>query len=109
MEKRLLQEDVAKLLGVTTDSVTNWENNRTLPMVHLMPRIIKFLGYNPVYNNIVTLGDQVKFYRLINGLSHKALGKILGVHGTTVAAWEEINSKPSLKYFKNLLSLIGHI
>ncbi len=28
MEEYLLQGDAAKILGVTIDSVTNWENNR---------------------------------------------------------------------------------
>jgi DNA-binding transcriptional regulator YiaG len=57
MEEKLLQKDVARHLGVTVDSVINWENNRTCPRAHSMPKIIKFLGYNPENFHDVALGD----------------------------------------------------
>ena len=44
----LLQKEVARLLGVDTDSVTNWEKNRYVPRRHLIPRIVEFLGYVPL-------------------------------------------------------------
>ncbi len=46
MEEKLSRKDVAKQSGVTINSVANWENSRTRPTVHLMPRIIKFIGYD---------------------------------------------------------------
>jgi len=30
MELKLLQKDVARILGVTEDSITNWEKNRRI-------------------------------------------------------------------------------
>ena len=35
----------ARLLGVDTGSVTNWEKNHHVPMLTLVTRIIEFLGY----------------------------------------------------------------
>ena len=46
-ELGLLQREVAQRLGVDTASVTNWENGHTSPRLHLIPRIIEFLGYSP--------------------------------------------------------------
>jgi len=42
-EVGLLQKDVAKIIGVTEDTITNWENNRTKPYRRFEKSIIKFL------------------------------------------------------------------
>jgi len=44
LELGLFQKDVAEILGVCTDTVTNWENNKTEPQIELYPEIIKLLG-----------------------------------------------------------------
>lgn len=43
----LYQQDVAKRIGVSTDTVTNWEKNRATPTPRTWPDIIEFLGYDP--------------------------------------------------------------
>ena len=53
IDLRMLQKDVANVIGVSEDCITNWENNRTIPQIQFMPKIIKFLGYNP--NQGITL------------------------------------------------------
>ena len=106
MDLGLLQEEVAAIIGVSTDSVTYWENGRAVPQIQHMPKIIEFLGYNPIPINENTLGGRVKKYRLKHGLSHEEFGRILGVHGSTVGSWEKeefIPSKASLNTLKNLL------
>jgi len=35
------------ILGVDTNTASNWEKNRCGPKLYLMPRIVRFLGYNP--------------------------------------------------------------
>lgn len=47
IEERLFQKDVAKLLGVSTNTVTNWENNKYLPSKNLRPNILKFILHKP--------------------------------------------------------------
>ena len=44
----LIQKNVAGIIGVTTDTITNWEKNRNEPMYRHNPRIIEFLGYCPL-------------------------------------------------------------
>jgi DNA-binding XRE family transcriptional regulator len=56
LELGLFQKDVALILGVDESSVTNWEKNRTKPMLHLFPKIIEFLGYVPMTSDSETLG-----------------------------------------------------
>ena len=43
----LFQKDIAGIIGVTTDTITNWEKNRNQPMRWLNLKINKFLGYSP--------------------------------------------------------------
>ena len=59
LDLNLKQSDVAKIIDVTTDTVINWELNRSKPMLHLIPKVILFLGY-PIdrYDN------EVKSYRI---------------------------------------------
>ncbi len=83
------QRDVGIFIGVSEDCITNWENNRSTPMIHSMPKIIEFLGYNPTELVNSDLSGQIKTYRIRLGLSHKKLGKMLGVDGSTVGAWEK--------------------
>ena len=43
----LLQKEVAGIIGVTTDTITNWEKGRNRPMLSHYLKICKFLGYSP--------------------------------------------------------------
>ncbi len=86
MEKGLLQEDVAKLFGVSTDTITNWENERGIPQIQFFPKIIAFLGYHPFLAEPKTLGERIKRYRELHGLSHKKMGKLVGVDVPLFAA-----------------------
>ncbi len=71
-------------------------------MIHHMPYIISFLGYNPCKTERKTLGGKIKNYRLLKGLSHKKLGKILRVDASTIASWEKNESKPSFTSLNKL-------
>jgi DNA-binding XRE family transcriptional regulator len=108
IEFGLLQKEVADQLKVSEDTVTYWENNRVQPMIHHMPVIIQFLGYNPFVIERKTLGGKIKYYRYVNGLSHKALGKLLFVNASTIGSWEINEFAPQPKTHKKLLTLIKH-
>jgi DNA-binding XRE family transcriptional regulator len=46
----LLQKDVARLVGVHEQTVSDWETNENVPKVYLIPKIVDFLGHNPFGN-----------------------------------------------------------
>lgn len=108
LEQGLLQEDVAKLIGVTTDCITNWENNRGIPQVQFMPAIVKFIGFVPLEIDDGTLCGQILLYRNMHGLSHKKLGKIIGVDASTIGSWENELSIPHGKNLKKLNDLLSN-
>jgi DNA-binding XRE family transcriptional regulator len=103
----LLQREVAKLIGVSEDSITYWENGRAKPQIQHMPKIIEFLGYNPLEVEEKNLAGKIKNYRLSHGLSHKKFGKLVEVDATTVGACENETSPPkdaNLEMLKRILN-----
>lgn len=61
-----------------------------------MPKIIEFLGYNPLVVEDTKLAGRIKNYRIFHGSSHKKFGKLVGVDASTVGAWENETSPPKV-------------
>jgi transcriptional regulator with XRE-family HTH domain len=47
LDRGLSQSNVARILKVTTETVTRWELNRNQPTVKFVKAVIEFLGYVP--------------------------------------------------------------
>jgi DNA-binding XRE family transcriptional regulator len=95
LQLQLLQADTAKIFDVCEDSITGWENGRSIPQIQYYPKLIEFLGYNPFLVETETLGGRIKKYRIEQGLSHKKLGEKIGVDASTIGAWEENKHVPN--------------
>jgi len=95
----LYQKEVAVTIGVDTTTVYNWENNRTAPPLRFSPRIARFLHHELPTPKPTTLGETIKRYRYLRGISQKGLASQLGVDPTTLARWEkdEGNASGSLR------------
>ena len=89
------QQDVAKILGVSEDAITYWENNRSHPQIRYYPAIISFLGYYPFDHETESLAGKIKYCRYSKGYSYKQLGVALGVNGSTIHAWEHAINIPT--------------
>ena len=98
---------MAVIIGVSEDSITYWENDRYSPQVQYYKKIIDFLKYNPFEFEIKTWGDRIKHYRIINGLSQKALGRLIGIDPSTIATWENYKSGPRGKKVKRFEELLN--
>lgn len=106
LELGLLQKDVANIIGVCEDTITNWENNRGKPQVEWYPQIIRFLGYFPFSIDTSTLAGRIRKYRYSNGLSQENLAKYLGVNESTVFHYEKGTHKPSCCVLKKLQKIL---
>lgn len=84
----LTQLAVSQILGVDECTVTNWEKNHSKPMLHLLPKVIEFLGYNPMTNERKTLGEKLLQYRKSCGITQKELAKQIGIDPTTLSRVE---------------------
>ncbi len=87
IELGLLQRDVAKIVGVSEDCITFWENNKTDPTAKHVAKIIHFIGeLPPILPN--TFAGKIKAYRYAHGLTHAQMGELVGVNASTIGAWE---------------------
>jgi transcriptional regulator with XRE-family HTH domain len=109
IDLQLLQKDVASLIGVSEDSITYWENGRSVPQIKYLPKIIEFLGHYPNALNLDTFADRIKTYRYLNGISQKRLGKILGVNSSTICSWENNEFVPDLVNLNRLNKLLQNV
>lgn len=91
---------------MSIDSITNWENGRSVPQIKYNPKIAKFLGYNPVQIAGNTFGYRLKRYRIERGLSCKVLGKLLRVDASTIRSWETEKFKPSKKLRDSIAEIL---
>ena len=92
----LLQREVALQIGVAGATIYNWEGNETAPPVRHIPRIIQFLGFNPLQTPR-TVAERLLRARKALGLTQKAMARQLGIDPTTLARWERGERKPSRK------------
>lgn len=84
IERGLSQGDVGKIIGVSDDTVTYWENGRSVPQVQYYPAIILFLGYYPFEHETQTIAGKLQQLINCNGWNHVACGKALGMDSGTV-------------------------
>jgi transcriptional regulator with XRE-family HTH domain len=61
LDLSLRQKDVSEKLGVAEATVWYWEKNLTSPSLRYIPKIIKFLGYEPYDTMDKTLGQGMTF------------------------------------------------
>jgi len=100
----LYQKDVAKLIGVTTDTITNWEKDRVGPTLRFISKVIEFLGYDPFPNSAESVGEKIKQYRRKKDFCIKKLARMLSIDPGTLGRWErgEIEPRGKLKEQVNL-------
>ena len=101
----LQQKQVAKLIGTGAWNLRNWETGRHVIHNSFYPRVIQFLGYNPL-PQAETRGQAVRRERLSRGWSRRRLGRAAGVDEATVRRIEAdaagLARKPLLRVLKAL-------
>jgi DNA-binding transcriptional regulator YiaG len=109
LDMKLKQSDVAEIIGVTEETICNWEKHRFTPDSWRMPKIFEFLGYVPdtLAKSIsgTSLGEKIIAYREIVGMTQSSLARQLGVAPGTVSRWEKNMAMPS-KCFQKALDLL---
>ena len=109
LDMGIFQKEVAIAIGVDTLTVCNWENNLTNPRLKFLPKVIEFLGYNPINGNATSLGERIREYRIPRGLSLKKIARDLGIDPGTLSRWERKKSEPSKKLKRHLNSFFQKV
>ncbi len=105
IEKKLLQKDVAAIIGVSEDSITYWENGRSHPQIHYYPAIINFLEYYPFIHETDSLGGKLRQVRLSNGYTYQECASRFGVDTSTIKRWEKHEGRPTIQQHTLIVTL----
>jgi transposase len=76
-ELGLLQREVAERMGVSTDTVVNWEKDNTKPVAAQFKPVVVFLGYDPTPEP-QTLAERVEAKQRRLGASLAQVARHLG-------------------------------
>jgi transcriptional regulator with XRE-family HTH domain len=102
---KLTKAQLSLNLNVSDVTIYLWERNKVKSSLTQIPRIIKFLGRDPFENEPAALGERIREYRRVQGLSLKKLADQLGVDQATLGGWERGKRQPSNELFDKLSSV----
>lgn len=85
MDDGLLCIDVGEIIGVDGSSVAAWERGAYEVDIVNYPKVVTYLGYDPLYDNSGTFVAKIENYRRKHGLTFKDLGKHTGVLPNTIS------------------------
>ena len=108
MDLGLLQWEVAKRIGCSTDTLLLWEKGRNEPEIRFWPGIIDFFGHDPSPAPR-TVSERLMAVRRATGWSQNRLADELGVDASSVAAWEVGRRRPSRKSMRTLESVLERL
>jgi transcriptional regulator with XRE-family HTH domain len=104
----LFQKQLAEQIGVSEETIYNWESNESSPQFQFIPAIVRFLDYNPL-----PLPDaphqRLVFYRQVFGLSQRKLAKKIRIDPKALGLSERGRrplSKKLLKFLESVYSCV---
>jgi transcriptional regulator with XRE-family HTH domain len=102
----LFQKDVAVTIGVDTCTVTNWERGNSKPELRLIPKIAEFLRYEPPHAQPETLGERIKHYRYVKGVTQKERARQIGIDPTTLSRMERDRGRSSPSVLRRVMAFL---
>jgi transcriptional regulator with XRE-family HTH domain len=90
----LRQVDVAELIGCDEMTVVNWEKGYASPRIYHMPKVVEFLGFNPLPKSD-KLSQRLVNHRNVLGMTQKEFARQLGIDPSTLARWERHERVPT--------------
>ncbi len=104
LDKGLFQADLALQIGVTEETICNWEQNKHEPKITLYPTIIGFLGYHP--NTSTEKGSiRLRNFRESKGLTLKDLAEKINSDEKTIIKGEKGNEDSAQYILQKILRL----
>ena len=103
---KLTKRQLSLKLNVSDITIYLWEKNKVRPSLAQIPKIIEFLGHDPFNKETENLGERIRKYRRIHGLTQKKLAEQLGVDQSTLAGWERGEHRPTKKKLEKVLGIL---
>ncbi len=90
------------------ETVKNWERGVFQPATAVMPKVIEFLGTNPL-SKPTTFAERLVFYRTCDGLRQEELAAKLGINPSTLGRWEDGKEPPLVRKMEvEAIIAMGH-
>jgi len=106
-ERNELQKDVAVFIGVSKHTISHWETNLDSISAKNIPKVIEYLGYNPLLDGKdLSYADKVKYTRLSLGYTKKQLAKRALVALNTIVNIETGKTKKPRKWIRKKLDRV---
>jgi transcriptional regulator with XRE-family HTH domain len=87
LDLKFTKRQLSLKFHVDDTTIYLWEKNEVQPSLSQIPKIIEFLGSDPFEKEAENIGDKIREYRRIHGLTQKKFAARLGVDLTTLAGW----------------------
>lgn len=95
LDLKLTKRQLSLNFNVSDVTIYLWERNKVRPSLSQILKIIKFLGRDPFEKKAEKIGDKIREFRRVRGLSQKAFAKLLNVNPSTLAGWERDKHRPT--------------
>ncbi len=104
----MLQQDLAKMLSVNKQTISNWEQGYTQPPLRLLKNISTFLGYCYFERPAITIALRIKHTRsYLLGMDVYTFAKYTSIDPSSIMAWERGKRIPNKISCQNLSSACG--
>jgi transcriptional regulator with XRE-family HTH domain len=108
LDKGLYQKELAKMLGIGTDTLINWELGRNKPPSYQFKQISDFLGYCFYNHPATTLPLKLKYIRCyLFGMKSIAFAKHTGFDPSSIHNWENEKHIPLVRSMQKLSKICG--
>jgi transcriptional regulator with XRE-family HTH domain len=107
LDLKLTKRQLSLKLNVSDITMYLWERNKVRPSLAQIPKIIKFLRRDPFEKQTENLGERIREYRRVHGLTQKKFATLLGIDQTTLAGWERQEHQPNNRLLERLIQIIS--
>jgi len=106
LDLKLTKCQLSLKLNVSDVTIYLWERNKVQPSLAQIPKIIAFLSRDPFEKEAENLGDRIREYRRVHGLSQKKLAQLLKIDQSTIGNWEKGEHQPTKRLIDKFLSFL---
>ena len=110
----MTQKELAQKLGLSFQSIAQWENDLRNPKVETLRKIANALECDPAEldNSLaspMSVGDNIRYWRKHAGMTQTELAEKTGLNTETVQKYETGELKPSKKTLQNVAAALDEL